>query len=262
MADTKISALTSRTTLASTDEVPVVAGGANYRAALSALTAFLATATQAAGTLTASAAQTLTQTWNAGAVTFTALLVNVTDTASATASKLFDFQVGGVSKASLTKAGTMSISGNFTAAQIAPTGAGNWSAFGGYHWFYGPGMVLAGGFYVADSNNNQMDVPQFRQGAGILARRNGANAQVNQLYRTYTDASNYERMALQSGAGYFEIAAETAGTGTDDIDLRLTPAGTGTVRYGTHSAIAAETITGYITIKDAGGTLRKLAVVS
>lgn len=34
------------------------------------------------------------------------------------------------------------------------------------------------------------------------------------------------------------------------------------VYFGTHSALAAETVTGYITIKDAGGTLRKLAVVS
>ena len=32
--------------------------------------------------------------------------------------------------------------------------------------------------------------------------------------------------------------------------------------FGTHSALAAETVTGYITIVDAGGTTRKLAVVS
>jgi hypothetical protein len=38
--------------------------------------------------------------------------------------------------------------------------------------------------------------------------------------------------------------------------------GTGNVRFGTHSAIAAETVTGYITIKDSAGNTRKLAVLS
>jgi hypothetical protein len=42
----------------------------------------------------------------------------------------------------------------------------------------------------------------------------------------------------------------------------LTPAGTGLLRFGTHSALGAETVTGFITIKDAGGTTRKVAVVS
>ena len=33
-------------------------------------------------------------------------------------------------------------------------------------------------------------------------------------------------------------------------------------KFGTHSAIGAETVTGYITIKDAGGTSRKVTIVS
>lgn len=36
----------------------------------------------------------------------------------------------------------------------------------------------------------------------------------------------------------------------------------GAVKFGTHTGIGAETVTGYITITDAGGTARKLAVVS
>jgi hypothetical protein len=36
----------------------------------------------------------------------------------------------------------------------------------------------------------------------------------------------------------------------------------GSVRFGTHAAVGIELVTGYITIKDAGGTLRKLAVIS
>ena len=53
----------------------------------------------------------------------------------------------------------------------------------------------------------------------------------------------------------------TAGTGTN-IDLLLRAKGTGVIRFGTHTAIGAETVTGYITIKDDGNVSRKLAVVS
>lgn len=44
-------------------------------------------------------------------------------------------------------------------------------------------------------------------------------------------------------------------------DIILEPTN-GNVKFGTHSAIAAETVTGYITIVDSGGTTRKIAVVS
>jgi len=47
-----------------------------------------------------------------------------------------------------------------------------------------------------------------------------------------------------------------------DIDLFLAPKGAGNIKFGTHAAIDAETLTGYITIKDAAGNARKLAVVS
>lgn len=54
-----------------------------------------------------------------------------------------------------------------------------------------------------------------------------------------------------------------AATGSDtNIDLRLQAKGTGNIRFGTHSALAGETVTGYITIKDDGGTARKVAIVS
>jgi len=53
----------------------------------------------------------LSQTWNAGAVTFTGLKFNATDTASASGSLLMDLQVGGVSKFSVSKSGATAISG-------------------------------------------------------------------------------------------------------------------------------------------------------
>ena len=58
-----------------------------------------------------------TATWNAAGVTFTAIKANVTDTASAAASKLIDLQVGGVSKFAVDKTGAIS------GTTLAPVGA-------------------------------------------------------------------------------------------------------------------------------------------
>jgi hypothetical protein len=53
---------------------------------------------------------------------------------------------------------------------------------------------------------------------------------LGRVYGTYTDASNYVRAALNSTSTAVTLAAETAGTGADDIPLNLTAAGTGTVK--------------------------------
>lgn len=57
------------------------------------------------------------------------------------------------------------------------------------------------------------DVRLFRDAANTLALRNGANAQTFNVYGTYTDASNYERLRVVSGSSY-ELICEAAGTGT------------------------------------------------
>lgn len=43
---------------------------------------------------------------------------------------------------------------------------------------------------------------------------------------------------------------------------KLTPKGSGNVRFGALTTNADAPVTGYITIKDAGGTVRKLAVIT
>jgi hypothetical protein len=53
----------------------------------------------------------LTDTWNAGATTFTAFKMNVTDTASNAASLLLDLQIGGSSRVSVTKGGVLTTLG-------------------------------------------------------------------------------------------------------------------------------------------------------
>lgn len=121
-------------------------------------------------------------------------------------------------------------------------------------------LLYSGGLLVNDSasltfqigNSDRAIITnsifRFSPAAHIVSQYNGTNPQAFLVYRTYTDASNYERQALRSGSGYFEWAAETAGTGTDNLDLRLTPAGTG----GVTSAAAITAMNG--TAIPAGGT--------
>jgi hypothetical protein len=67
----------------------------------------------AAGTHTSQLAiANLTQSWNNASVSFTAAIMNITDTNSAAGSKLLDLQVGGVSKFSVDKAGVVSGNGS------------------------------------------------------------------------------------------------------------------------------------------------------
>lgn len=62
------------------------------------------------GAASTASAFTVTSTWNDSSTTFKgALLVNVTNTASNASSLLADFQVGGVSEASLNRLGTLSV---------------------------------------------------------------------------------------------------------------------------------------------------------
>ena len=68
---------------------------------------------------------------------------------------------------------------------------------------------------------------------------------------------------MQATGGATGNAPSIAVGGSDtNIDLALTPKGTGNVRFGTLTANADAPITGYILIKDSGGTTRKLAVIA
>jgi len=95
------------------------------------------------------------------------------------------------------------------------------------------GINVAGnkslGFSSGDANNSS-DVTLARDAADTLAQRRTTNAQTFRVYGTYTDASNHVRAALSSTSTAVTLAAETAGTGADNIPLNLTAAGTGTIK--------------------------------
>ena len=72
--------------------------------------------TFAAGTITTSQPLTITQTWNAGGVTFTAIDLSVTNTASAAASLLQNWRLGGTSMMKVDKAGILTSAGGWVYA--------------------------------------------------------------------------------------------------------------------------------------------------
>lgn len=257
-ADVAISALPTGSALAGTEPIPMVQGAATkkttpadlstYLLSGSATTEVLAnnagafdgdsgftfnatnnTVDLGGATLTASdPVLDLSQTWNNAGVTFTGLKFNVTDTTSAAASLLADFQVGGASKLAVKKNGDVTVAANAVIASASGVMALNYGVTAG--------LVVGSNIYtdrigVTSGILSIQDVHLNRDSADALAQRRSTNTQTSRIYNTYTDASNYERLSLVPGAasGWMQVKAETAGTGTDNINVALTPAGTGAI---------------------------------
>ena len=69
-------------------------------------------------------------------------------------------------------------------------------------------------------------------------------------------ASGDTFLDVQRAVGFIDLIASSSVT---DGDIRFTPKGAGNVRFGTYTA-GVLTPTGYVTIKDSGGTTRRLLV--
>jgi len=207
------------------------------------------------GTVTASSpVLNVNQTWNNAAVTFTAANINVTDTASNAASLLMDLQVGGTSQFSLNKSGLLTaksatIGSNFSVSTLGRIGTivcdgvlqindiyGNgiarWSIGTAGNLVFSSGAEL-GWYSTSVAAGGNFDLKLTRDAAQTLAQRNSTNAQTFRLYRTASGSpgSDYERLALSSttysSAVYQTIAAESAGTGAANINMVVSPKGTG-----------------------------------
>lgn len=65
----------------------------------------------------------------------------------------------------------------------------------------------------------------------ITEFRNSTNANTVRVFDTFTDLSNYGRIALNTNltGDWVQVAAETAGTGGDNYGIALTPTGTGAI---------------------------------
>ena len=95
------------------------------------------------------------------------------------------------------------------------------------------------------------------KGTSAIRLQTGGSSQV--LINNTTSAIN--QLGLTGSTTGQACSIITQGSDTN-IDLALTPKGTGRVKFGTYTANMALTIQGYIEILDSGGTLRKLAVIA
>lgn len=109
------------------------------------------------------------------------------------------------------------------------------------------GTVTTGGTLATSDTANQ----DFRVGSTLVRAARMMYVASGTNYLDIYPAINGSPVQLAAG-----------GSSDTDVDIRLAPKGSGVVRFGTHAGLAAETVSGYIEIKDAGGTVRKLAVVS
>ena len=94
----------------------------------------------------------------------------------------------------------------------------------------------------------------YSKGTGGYVFNTGGGAQM-----TIQDTASAVNYLQVTGAATGNSPVLSAQGSDTNIDLALTPKGTGVVKYGTYTAgIIAQA--GYITIKDAGGTTRRLLV--
>jgi hypothetical protein len=204
----------------------------------------------------------------------------VTDTASANIYWAATGGVGGSGRATLTTAGnttatSMQIVNHTAAPVILLTGnteqlrvshtasAVNYVQVTGH--VTGASASALGGVLFTGSDTN-VNGAITTKGVGYIAFAGGGSTST-QAFRVVTTnaASTGNLIAVQgAAAGSSPSIQAISGAGGSDanIDLTLTPKGTGNVRFGTFTADMTLVVQGYIEVKDSGGTIRKLAVIA
>jgi hypothetical protein len=115
-------------------------------------------------------------------------------------------------------------------------------------------VYMYDGILFFDGVNTDVDAKVRGKGAGSVLLGNETKIDVLQVRAL---AGGTSGVLIDSQAVNPAISATGSGA---NLDLQLAPKGTGNIRFGTYTAGAATDSTGYITIKDAGGTLRKIMV--
>jgi len=112
------------------------------------------------------------------------------------------------------------------------------------------------------------DTVLTRDAANTLAQRNSTNAQTFNIYNTFTDASNYERLAATWSSNVAYIRPQNAGTGSARLFVPVTGATTvaslpaaATAGAGARAFVTDATATTFLSTV-AGGGANKVPVVS
>jgi hypothetical protein len=184
----------------------------------------------------------LADTWNNAGTTFTAIKMNVTDTASNAASLLMDLQVGGSSRFNIGKSGQITVvDGSNTVPTIRGTDTDSGIYFSGNNIRFSMDGTNAYTFEGGGNTNirstgtvrwsstgdpvGSIDLVLARDAANTLAQRNSTNAQVFRVYNTFTDASNYERGYVRYASNVLQIGHEGAGTGNNGRTIQFQTSG-------------------------------------
>jgi hypothetical protein len=149
----------------------------------------------------------------------TGLLINQTDTASPGTSSLLDLQVAGSTKFrfdgsdnTLYDGGNRYIKFGLNTLYFGKVGKAYFLSAALHSTTNNGARIHTSSSYGwSSSSDASPDLSVFRDAADTLAQRRSTNAQAFNVYNTYTDASNYERVAV-NGDGVIEH--EAAGTGT------------------------------------------------
>ena len=196
------------------------------------------------GTLTASApVLNLAQTWNNAATTFTALRINVTNTASSSSSLLIDATSdGGTQYFRVRRDGQIQASRSSATvdaifvAQGRINCAGNVSS-NNHTVMDSVGFNLSSDRSILWSSTTSYggtpDLILLRDAANTLGQRNGTNAQTFNIYNTFTSATNHERGFLRWSSNVFQIGTEKGSGGGTARALALQTDGTTRMTVGT-----------------------------
>jgi len=199
MPDSRISALPSATSpLAGTEVLPIVQSGVTDKVTAADLLR------QSGQTVTTSnPVLSLAQTWNAGGVTFTGAVINITDTASATSSHYFKVQNAGNDVFSIYKQASSLVGMRLNDTAGAPRFGV--SSNGGQTVVQLISSAGNNGYLSSDGSNN------------TVALQFGTNAQAFRVYNTFTDTSNYERGIFDwtTTANTLTIGTAKGGTGAN-----------------------------------------------
>ena len=175
----------------------------------------------------------ISQTWNNGAVTFHATDVNVTNTASATASTLLRLRLGGSSVFTVSRNGGISeLTGSgseyvwrrtdvnqvtFHGQTANSTGIG----VGGIS--FGSNCSIQ---WTNDIPASSADITIRRGSSGILQMRSGATAQTFQIFNTFTSTTNFERATVSWASNTLSIGTEKGSGGGTARVMQLITDGT------------------------------------
>ena len=207
--------LTGTGTVAVMQTAPTLTGPVTVNEAVGSSGLTITGATQT----TSQPALNVTQTWNAAGVSFTGLKVNVTNTASAAASTLFDIQQDSVTVLKLVKGGSLSLTSGAGGTRILSVSSGRLNIDGAIdvagNVNFGSGWAILGG---GGGGGNDVTLTTTNGAVVIgpgtvnrLEQRNGTNAQKFRVCNTFTSLSNFEAAALTWATNVFRIGTETTG---------------------------------------------------